>query len=161
MMAGRSRWTLGIAALGLALMGCEPAEQEVEQEFEEPGAEEERTAERPAGGEMTAFTEWDADGNRELAAQEFEAWWDDAGPFDRWDADGNGNLSREELQATNFQVARFAEWDADQSGDLSEEELREALFDRWDTNGDGVLTQREWSVAIQRIQGSPTSGAGG
>ncbi|HEX6099937.1 MAG TPA: hypothetical protein VF432_26730, partial [Thermoanaerobaculia bacterium] len=119
-----------------------------------------------------ALSDWDADRDKRLARNEFDARW--GGLYDRWDRDRNAAVSRDELADTWYDLwdnnnddfvdeqewtratkawdfegidwNGWRDWDIDNDGRLLENEFDQrfgGIYDRWDTDRNNALTRDE------------------
>lgn len=153
---------LGLLALPVFLLaGCDPAGQESQPAGDADAAEAPPT-QRPAQGleetEGVDFSEWDANGDRALDQNEFNAWAEEEGVFDDWFGDDGIDL-----QAVEEEIRSAI--DLNDDGEIDQEDWNAAMneirqvfggespgeWSEWDTDGDGQLTSEEFRhVAEQR-----------
>ena len=73
--------------------------------------------------------------------------------FSDFDADGNGEIEAEEFSTAFSETGAFDTFDADDSDSISLVELVEGLFDLFDGNANGALDETEFNDGIQAFFG--------
>lgn len=73
--------------------------------------------------------------------------------FSDFDADGNGEIDAEEFSTAFSETGAFDTFDADDSDSISLSELVEGLFDLFDGNANGALDETEFNDGIQAFFG--------
>lgn len=140
-----------VSLAGLALLaGCE-AERETEPVTAdpqiEPATEQVATTPepgtQPVAGQPVAFTQVDADSDKQLTRDEFRE-----GLRTRWasvDADSSGWADPNEFNTAFPDLnANYGTWDADTNQQLTYEEFEAGLWDQWNKNDNEMLEQNEW-----------------
>lgn len=67
-----------------------------------------------------------------------------AAEFGDWDADKDKRLTQEEFNAGLGDAGIFGDWDANDDSLLDENEFDEGVYGSYDANDDGFIDDNEW-----------------